>query len=124
MHGGSWRSVIAAESVAGLVKKIPYDEEGDVDLLEKISIMISKDIPTKIEQAVIKDYQTKVNNEIKNAIIPRITTGSDTIQGETIDKFLETFVDQSVKTTSDGVVNSGVNRIHENVSTIKQEVGY
>lgn len=117
---GSWRGVLTAEVVAGMAGKIPYEDDGDIRLMDRISKVVTKDIPTKIEQGIINDYKARVNNEIKANILPVVSSGVQKIPGtatrlpgDAIDKFMDTFITQGTKVTTDGVIDGAINRVKQ-----------
>lgn len=69
-YNNSWMDVLRAEAVANLVKKIPYEDDGRVNLGQKIANILTRELPKKTQNELIGQYRAQLDAEIKANVLP------------------------------------------------------
>lgn len=69
-YNDSWMDVVRAEAVANLVKKIPFEDDGRVNLGQKIANIMTRELPKKTQTELINQYRRQLDAEIKANVAP------------------------------------------------------
>lgn len=90
-YGDSWFNVVRGEAVANLINRIPFSENGQVNLGEKIANLLTRDVPKKAQEQMINEYRTTLNSEISANVLPVIPLGTQESRKGILEKVKDFF---------------------------------
>ncbi len=67
---GDWLGVVRAEAVSKVVSRIPYEEDGSVNLGQKILNILTREAPKKAQDELVNQYRRQLDDEIKANVLP------------------------------------------------------
>ncbi|MEZ7893204.1 MAG: hypothetical protein QMC67_15820 [Candidatus Wallbacteria bacterium] len=110
-YGNSWLGVMRSELIAKQISNIKYDDEGQVNLAQRLTTMLRKDMPQKVESEFVSHYKTQVNTSIKDQLLPVVNNNLQVTDSNDLGSiFINTVVS---KLFDKVVIEEGSNKIFD-----------